>query len=279
MNSGLPNDHVSIRYYDSDYPSPLTSIFPENFDETTKDQGLAFDLARFCEIAREQGGPILDLCCGTGRVTTALARDGHDVVGVDVSAGMLDGARANLAREKPEVASRIVYVQQDVTCLDLGTARFRLAVCGFNSLLCIVDFRQQISALAAAARHLAPGGLLVLDLVNPLRLKLQGDDTPRPFFTRRNPVTGRNYTRFAMAGAFDSDHRQRLYGWYDEIDDDGTVQRRTYSVHWRPIFRHELELMIERASLIWDHVEGGHCKEPYTAQSPKMLAFARTPTA
>jgi hypothetical protein len=120
---------------------------------------------------------------------------------------------------------------------------------------------------------------LVLDLDNPLRLKLQGDDTPRPFFTRRNPATGRTYTRFAMAGAFDTDHRQRLHGWYDELGEDGSVQRRHYSVHWRPIFRHELELMIERASLIWQRVEGGHRKEPYTAESPKMLAFARAPAA
>ena len=41
MNSGLEETHASIEYYDSDYPSSYFGEFPENFDETTKYQGLA----------------------------------------------------------------------------------------------------------------------------------------------------------------------------------------------------------------------------------------------
>ena len=73
MNVGLDYDHASIEYYDSDYPSP-DGVYPENFDAVTPTQGLAFDLERYQEIASTKSGPILEPCCGTGRVALHLLR-------------------------------------------------------------------------------------------------------------------------------------------------------------------------------------------------------------
>jgi hypothetical protein len=75
-------------------------------------------------------------------------------------------------------------------------------------------------------------------------------------------------------GPFDSDHRQELYGWYDEILSDGSVKRVSYSLFWRPIFRFEIELMLREAGFNLLQIEGGHRKEPYTAQSPRMFLIA-----
>lgn len=275
MNHGLADDHPTILYYDGDYPSLHTSRFPENFDETTRFQGIADDVDRFRELARETGGPVLDLCCGTGRVTLPLARDGHEVTGVDLSRGMLARCRENIAQEPEEVRERIELIEQDISTLDLSRRDFRLAVCAFNSLLCILSFQGQARALRAAASHLAPGGLLALDLANPLRLNIHGDPVAKPFFTRRHPDTGNVYTRFAMMSPFDAEHRQRLYGWYDEIEPDGRLRRTHYSMYWRPIFRYEAELMLERAGLRIEALEGGHQKERYSAQSPQMFILAR----
>ena len=51
MNANISDDDSSIHYYDSDYPSQEHGLYPENFDEITKHQGLAFDVARYKEIA------------------------------------------------------------------------------------------------------------------------------------------------------------------------------------------------------------------------------------
>jgi hypothetical protein len=111
--------------------------------------------------------------------------------------------------------------------------------------------------------------------MNPLSLAIKGSPVPTPFFTRKHPVSGHVYTRFAMSSAFDADHRQRLHGWYDEIDDDGTIRRRPYSMHWRPIFRHELQMMLQQAGFHCESIEGGHRGEAYTGTSPKMIVQAR----
>ena len=98
MNHGLPDTDVTIEYYDSDYPSKTLSRFPENFDQTTDFQGLRYDVDRYLEIAATTGKNIniLEVCCGTGRVAIPLAKHGHRVTAVDLSAGMLEAFAAKL---------------------------------------------------------------------------------------------------------------------------------------------------------------------------------------
>lgn len=275
MNATLPETHPSIEFYDSDYPGRETTSIPSNFDQTTEAQGLAYDVERFRELARETGGPILELCCGTGRVAIPLARDGHQVVAVDVSAAMLDRLRHKLQGESSDVAARVEPIQQDITRLDLEGRRFPLAILAFNSLLCLTDAASQRAALTATAAHLSAGGILAIDAVNPLVLPVAGDPAAKPFFTRTSEISGRVYTRFAAIGPLEPTQRQRLYGWYDEILENGTVRRTPYEMHWRPMFRSELELMLELASLRVVAIEGGHRHEPFTSTSAKMFALAR----
>src|SRR5690348_10402625 len=98
MNSGLESTHPSVQYYDGDYPSKEFSVFPENFDQTTAFQGLSHDAQRYEELARTTGGPVLELCCGTGRIAIPIAKMGYEVTGVDISAGILEQFRNNLKR-------------------------------------------------------------------------------------------------------------------------------------------------------------------------------------
>lgn len=275
MNAGSPEDHVTLEYYDSDYPSSHFGRFQENFDEITEQQGIARDVERYREIARETGGPVLELGCGTGRVSIPLARDGLDVTGVDAFSSQLERLQGHLADESPGVRRRVVMRKADFTRLDLPRVSFKLVICAFNTLLAVPDLEGQIDAFRCMRRHIAADGLLAVDVINPLQLSTEGSTKPRAFYTRRNVTTGRVYTRMAMFGPLDENQRQRLHGWYDEIDDEGIVRRRHYSMHWRPIFRFELELMMRIAGFRVRTVEGGHHKEPFTARSPHIFVVAR----
>jgi SAM-dependent methyltransferase len=274
MNPGLMDDHASIEYYDADYPSP-DGPFPENFDATTEYQGVARDIARYSEIAGQTDGPVLEPFCGTGRVLLPLVQLGRHVTGIDISEAMLNQCRTKLAADEA-LRSRVTLVRADVREWRHPNDGFALAVVAFNSLLCIPEFDGQLTALRAICAALVPGGLLALDIVNPLNLKIQGDPVPRPFFTRRNTYNGNTYTRFASFSPFDAEHRQKLEGWYDEIASDGTVRRRMYSMIWRPIFRYEIQMMLEKAGFELVSMEGGHRKEPYVASSPRMFITARS---
>ncbi len=266
-------DHALLEYYDADFPSRELGRFPENFDAVVEYQGLAHDVPRYLELAGEAGGPVLEAFCGTGRVAIPLARFGHEVTGLDLSPLLLEQLEDNLARV-PEARARLRIVTGDVRSFDGGGA-FALVIVAFNSLTCIPDFDGQRAALGALARALAPGGRLVIDSVNPWRLPVDGDPVPKPFFTRRHPRTGLPYTRFAALSGFDAEGRQRLWGWYDQLDESGRVSRRPYSITWRPVTRFELQLMLEAEGLAIVSLEGGHRHEAFTAESPRMFIQAR----
>lgn len=102
-----------------------------------------------------EGGPILDLGCGTGNFTLLLAAAGHEVHGLDGSEEMLA-----IAREK---SGEVSWHRGDFTDFDLGL-RFGLVVSVFdslNNLLTLDSFRQMAARVLA---HLRPGGLFIFDV-------------------------------------------------------------------------------------------------------------------
>jgi SAM-dependent methyltransferase len=275
VNSSLPDTDPSILYNDSDYPSRDHARFYENCDAITESQGVAHDVDRYLELAKKINGPILEVGCGSGRVAIPLARAGHDVHAVDVSEGMLERLRTKLASEPEELGRCITIERADAREMELSRRGFALALMPFNTLSCIPDFDGQRAVLRRIAAHLRAEGELIVDLINPFRLSPSGDPVPKPFFTRRNEWTGRRYTRFAMLGPMDEHQRQELHGWYDEVTQDDLIERRYYSITWRPLYRFEIQLMLEEAGFTLETVEGGHHGEPFTSRSPKMFVRAR----
>ena len=275
MNSDVPETDASILYYDGDYPS-LEIGEPRAEDAATLARiGMLGDVAFYRDQADAVGGPVLEIGCGTGRLNIPLARAGHEVWAVDVSSAMLGQLRAKLANEPPEVQGRVRAVQQDATALDLPERHCRLAIIPFNVLMLISDLPAERRALAAAAAHLAPGGLLALDVMNPLTLSLDADRRPSPSIPLRNPRTGNRYVKNSMASRLDDQQRQRLHGWYDELLPDGKIAMTEFSFVWRMIFRFELELMLETTGFAIETMAGDFENTPWTVDSRRMVVTAR----
>jgi SAM-dependent methyltransferase len=97
------------------------------------------------------GGRVLDAGCGTGRVARELARRGHEVVGVDSDASMLEVARAQ--------APDLRWVDADLAALALPD-RFDAVVMAGNVVVFVAPGTEQ-QVVDRCAAHLVPGGLLV----------------------------------------------------------------------------------------------------------------------
>lgn len=118
-------------------------------------------------VHRVLGRParVLDAGCGTGRVAVRLAELGHDVVGVDVDERMLARARAD--------APGMSWVLGDLAALDLPVEPFDLVVAAGN-VIPLVAAGTEAAVVAALARHLRPGGLLVAGFgLDPQHLPLE----------------------------------------------------------------------------------------------------------
>ncbi|KAG8169092.1 hypothetical protein KVR01_001841 [Diaporthe batatas] len=121
------------------------------------------------------GDRVLDLCCGTGLeafiAADAVGEEG-EVVGVDVSAGMLAQLRERQGRE-PRVGGRIRTFQHDVT--DLGGLAAELDKGrGFDAILCscaFVLFEDPAAVVAHWREYLRPGGLMAIDITHECNLR------------------------------------------------------------------------------------------------------------
>jgi SAM-dependent methyltransferase len=94
---------------------------------------------------------VLDAGCGTGRVAVELARRGVEVVGVDNDPDMIAAAQAK--------APDLRWIVADLADLTLHD-RFDVVVLAGNVVPYVAADRRP-AAVAACARHLAPGGVLV----------------------------------------------------------------------------------------------------------------------
>jgi SAM-dependent methyltransferase len=236
-------------FYEAD--SLHTEIYDALAASIIADSSVVGDIEFYRDMARETGGPILDVGCGTGRVAMALAADGHEVVGIDVSAPMLLVAEQRRETLSADVAARLLFRQADMTTLDLGRD-FALVVAPSRVFQFALTTDVQRQALAALRSHLRPDGRLVLDLFDPLldhvvpsvEVTARGGDVV-------HPTTG-NRVIWEVAGRMPDPARQLIVeDWaFRELDASGEVLRTdTERLTLRWSLRSEMRLLFELAGL------------------------------
>ena len=233
-------DSLAIEVYDT--------IAAANVPTST----IAGDVEFYRRLADETGGPILEVGCGTGRVTVPLAEAGFEVLGVDLSAPMLRVAERRGATLDPAVAARLSFAHADMTTLDLGR-EFALVITPSRVFQFALTTEAQRQALAALRRHVRPDdGRLVLDLFDPLLDFVVPSDAPP---TRAGEVvhpTSSNRVTWAVTGRYPDPARQLVVeDWtYRELDASGEELRsETERLTLRWSTRSEMRLLFELEGL------------------------------
>jgi SAM-dependent methyltransferase len=219
----------------------------------------------YCELAHEAGGPVLELACGTGRLTMPLARTGQDVTGLDASGAMLRAARAKAAAEGGSAR----FVQGDMRSFDLGR-RFALVIVSCNSLCHLTDHEDMTAALRRVSRHLAPGGLFAFDIVNPHIRDLshrQAVDLPLDAAERPGIVTREELVDY------DPVEQVRIVQW--QVHEPGRNSRTFGPMSLRAIFPRELPLLLSAAGLDLIARHGDFDGNPLTRGSLNQVCLAR----
>ena len=122
------------------------------------------DVEFYVEEAQASGGPVVELACGTGRISVPVARAGIRVIGVDASAGMLEVARDFAKAEGVEALLDLRLGDMREPPVE---ERVPLVLIPFRSLLHMTSEADRLRALAAANELLLPGGRLVFDVFAP----------------------------------------------------------------------------------------------------------------
>ncbi len=207
--------------------------FQAGLNLVTYDARAAADIAEFgddrpfyVELAKESGGPVLEIGCGTGRVTEAIFNAKISITGLDFSTAMLEIA----AQKLPAVN----FINADMTDFDLG-CEFPLILMPFRVFQELLTMDAQKSALNCAYQHLSPGGRLVLDLQDPrldtcLSLIEDTKAVQLPLVT--HPISG-NRVRVEILSRRNDPFRQVFSErWrFSELGADGSVLYSEEEIH------------------------------------------------
>jgi len=226
-------------------------------------RGRCEDLGFYSALAARTGGPVLELACGTGRLTVPLA-----AVGLDIDHQMLALARSRGARH---------LVQADMRRFALAR-RFGLVVLPYNSLQLLLDDDDLVACLRCARSHIEPGGVMALEVTDFQQGSVRSSVAEEPLGSGDGVV---------LYGALVHDLPNRVTTYHRRFEEGREV--RVDHVHLRCLDRRELEGLLEQAGLRLAEVSedggrlfcvatlhgtGGHQPGPAPEASRRTLALA-----
>jgi SAM-dependent methyltransferase len=231
------------------------------------------DLPALQAYAQRTDGPLLELGCGTGRLLIPLAQAGYHVTGVDLSPEML-----RVASEKTAAANlteRVTLLQGDYATTPLG-GPYRFAFCVMNTFLHLLTIEDQVTALRHWRQHLAPRGLLLLDIFHPDHRQLAELDGRLVWDKMwRDPESGATVMKFVACTGDPARQTLHVTMIYDEIAPEGTLRRTVgpYDIHY--MGRFEAELLLERAGYVLEAVYGDWDLSPFEGNCDRLILVAR----
>lgn len=144
---------VSVYGVDED----LTSQFYDAVFEVRDDIDYYRQLSELCN------GEILELGCGTGRITRVMAKHSN-ITAMDINSKRIELLRESLVGS--EFEGTISAVAGDMQAFELGK-KFDMVVIPFRGFQHLLTPEAQESCLRCIHDHLVPGGIVVLDVFNP----------------------------------------------------------------------------------------------------------------
>lgn len=249
MTPRLPSDTTVV-----DAIAPFYDLDLEGYDD---------DLDLYLALAEEFDGPVLELGCGTGRVATALARAGCEVVGVDASAGMLAIARA------AQDAERVTWLQADMRSLDLDR-RFALVIVPLGGLQHLESVDDVVAAFDSIARHLDARGTAVIDVEAPSAQDFEAG--PQPLLEHWTRAwRGGQVTKWVSVVGAPSLGMREVTWHFDEQPATGGLRRHTAQFMMRTFTLAELELAGRLVGLEVAAAHGAYDGSPYDDGAQRLV--------
>lgn len=246
---------------------------PANYDqEDASDTGLAF----YAALAQETGGPVLEIACGTGRVSIPIARSGYSVTGLDIVPAMLERARGK------SIGLPIRWVEGDARTFDLGE-QFHLIFLTGNAFQAFLTNADQEALLGRVRAHLSGEGLFAFETRNPLlaqsriqeglfvSLETREHEETWPSFI---DISGRE-VRLSKTRVYDPVAQILHWTTYRRWFEGDREQTKITRIALRYTFPQELAALLHYNGFSIIRQYGDWDLEPLTAASPSIIVVCR----
>ena len=207
-----------------------------------------------------EDGLLLDLGCGTGKLTRIMESFGYDMIGVDNSYEMLD-----MAKEQSE--DSILYLMQDMREFELyGTVRGIYSACDCINYILDEDELREVFALVN--NYLDPKGVFVFDINSPFKY--------RELLAENTFAETREEGCFIWENYYDEAEQINEYDLTLYIKAEDKKFLRFQEVHYQRCYElSTIKRLLEEAGMEFVTAYDAYTKQPVSEESEKILVIAR----
>lgn len=209
---------------------------------------------------------ILELCCGTGRLTVPIARDGYNICGVDYNSSMLDQAKIKASKAGVEIR----FIDADIRTLNLQE-KYDLIFIPFNSIHHLYTNKDLFKLFDVVKKHLKDNGLFLLDCFNPDIHNIVEGEKEENVIAEYTTDDGRKVL-IKQSMRYESKAQINRIEWHYFINGEfNSVQ----NLDMRMFFPQELDSYLECNGFDIIHKYGGFEEEAFNDNSEKQVFVLR----
>lgn len=217
------------------------------------------DIEFYKEVVQQSGSPVLELACGTGRVTIPLAKAGFQVTGLDNSESMLERARA-------KAIPKVEFILGDMRDFSLDQ-KFQTILLPFNALGLLHSVNDVVQCLNCVQEHLDQDGQFIISMYNPdLNLLFRSPNETREGFRYLDPESDDEVV-ISESNIYDRATQLNTIHWHYTI---GTRQFET-QLKLRVFFPQELEALLSFCGFAVQEKFGDFDRTPFLSDSPQQI--------
>jgi 2-polyprenyl-3-methyl-5-hydroxy-6-metoxy-1,4-benzoquinol methylase len=261
--------------YGSTIKDPVVKYYDISFALGSPDE-----IPWYVRKAKQCGSPVLDIACGTGRLSLEFARNGLEVVSIDNSDAMLEQFRQKLSAESALVKNRITIERQSMNSFSFNKS--------FQTIVCCDAFFHNLTpdderaCLKAVHKHLRPEGRFLFNIhnnPNPQFLNWASSPEAATLHKRADyPIPGTGNVLHIQEGIVHDVQNQMIETMlhFEVTDQKGNMIEESDS-NWksRYLCKYETIYLLELCSLSIESIVGGYLDEPVSTTGQLIFTAKR----
>jgi SAM-dependent methyltransferase len=263
----------------------MTQVYRRPDDYDLEHLGDDEDVDFYCRLSERLGAKsILELGCGTGRITLPLAEmetsGERSITGLDVAPAMLATAQARLDEAPPAVKQRTTLVAAEMQSWK-ADGQFDLILVPCGSITHILALTDQIAVWRTAFANLSPGGRFVVEVAMP-DLTTFADSFSRPPRTLmetdldvEDKAEKTRLLRHRTTQYLGDEQRASIRFLYEKLHEGRSIERYIDDFQSHVFFPRELELLFLHTGFEIERVYGDYRFRPLKSTSPLIVMVGR----
>ncbi|RLF93231.1 class I SAM-dependent methyltransferase [Thermococci archaeon] len=231
-----------------------------HYDCQTKD--FVEDIPFYLRQIKKYGEPVLELACGTGRITIPVAEKGIKITGLDVLESMLSHAKRKAAEKEVDIE----WIKADCRNFKLNK-KFNLIFFPFNSFLHLHNLESYEACFSCVKDHLTDQGRFIIDIFNPNLDILRRDPSEKFPVSEYEDPDGKGTVKISEQTSYDTSTQLMHIKWHYKIGNQEFIKE------WknRILFPKEIDTLLIYNGFRIETKFGNYDETPFDSMSQKQL--------